>query len=218
MNYQGVAVFDLDGTITRGDTYVAFLFHVLQRRPQRITRLANLTVAVGRFKLGRLSRDDLKSGFLAAIVGGSRRNEVTQYVDSFVRGRLRRMIKPAALARIEWHRAQGHRLILASASVDLYVTPLGMLLRFDSTICTRTVWQNDHLTGALDGANLRGEAKLAALRTILGNGDARPKIFAYSDHHSDLPLLQFADHAIAVDPNDKLRANARANGIAVEYW
>ena len=218
MNHQVVAVFDLDGTITRGDTYLAFLFHVLRRRPQRVTWLGTLVLAVGRFKLGRLSRDELKSRFLTAIVGGSHRDEVTRYVDSFLLRRIGRMIKPAAVARIDWHRAQGHCLILASASVDLYVTRLGMLLRFDSTICTRTMWLNDRLTGALDGMNLRGEAKLAALRTMFGNIDPRPKVFAYSDHHSDLPLLQFADHAIAVDPNDKLLANARANGIAVEYW
>ena len=218
MSHQVVAVFDLDGTITRGDTYLAFLFHVLLRRPQRVAQFGTLALAVGKFKLGRLSRDKLKSCFLTAIVGGSRRGEVTRYVDSFLLRRLGRMIKPAAVARIDWHRAQGHYLILASASVDLYVPRLGTLLRFDKTICTQTAWLNDRLTGVLDGMNLRGEAKLAALRKMLGNADPPPKVFAYSDHHSDLPLLQFADHAIAVDPNDKLRANARANGIAVEYW
>jgi phosphatidylglycerophosphatase C len=211
-----VAVFDLDGTITRGDTYLSFLIHTLRRRPHRATRLIGLLLAAGRFKLGRLSNDELKSIFLTAIVGGSRRDEVARHVDSFLPRCLHRMIKPEALARIEWHRSRGHRLVLASASVDLYVTRLGAHLRFDETISTRTAWQDDRLTGALDGPNLRGEAKLAAVRAIIG--DTRPEVFAYSDHHSDLPLLQFADQAVAVDPSPRLLAGAKANGIKIEYW
>ena|SRR5665213_3354936 len=215
---EAVAIFDLDGTITRGDTYLAFLIHTLRRRPQRAIRLAGLLLAVARFKLGYLPNDELKSVFLRAIVGGSRRDEVAGHVDSFLPRCVRRMIKPAALARIEWHRSRGHRLVLASASVDLYVVPLGAHLQFDNTISSRTAWLDDRLTGALDGANLRGEAKLNAVRELLGESDKRPEIFAYSDHHSDLPLLQFADQPVAVDPTSKLMASARANGIRIEHW
>jgi phosphatidylglycerophosphatase C len=211
-----VAVFDLDGTITRGDTYLAFLIHTLRRRPHRAVRSAELLLAAGRFKLGRLSHDELKSIFLTAIAGGSGRDAMARHVDSFLPHCLRRMIKPEALARIEWHRSRGHRLVLASASVDLYVVRLGAHWQFDATISTRTAWHDGRLTGALDGPNLRGDAKLAAVRDLIG--ETRPEMFAYSDHHSDLPLLQFADHAVAVNPTPKLLADSKANGIKVEYW
>ena len=46
---------------------------------------------------------------------------------------------------------------------------------------------------------------------------ARPEVYAYSDHHSDLPLLRYADHAYAIDPTPKLLA-AAAPPITVERW
>jgi phosphatidylglycerophosphatase C len=218
MSTQAVAIFDLDGTIARGDTYLGFLLHVLRRRPRRVIRLVGLPLAVARFGLGRLSNAQLKSIFLTAIVGGSGREELARHVESYLPRCFDRMIKPAALARIEWHRARGDRLVLASASLDLYVEPLGSRLRFDRTISTRTAWLGDRLTGALDGANLRGESKLDAVREVIGAAGPRPEIYAYSDHHSDLPLLLFADHAVAVDPSRELLASARVHGFKVEYW
>jgi phosphatidylglycerophosphatase C len=215
---QAVAIFDLDGTIARGDTYLGFLLHVLRRRPRRVIRLVGLPLAVVRFGLGRLSNAQLKSIFLTAIAGGSGREELARHAESYLPRCLGRMIKPSALARIEWHRGRGDHLVLASASLDLYVERLGSRLRFDRTISTRTAWLDDRLTGALDGANLRGESKLDAVREVIGAIDPRPEIYAYSDHHSDLPLLLFADRAVAVNPTPKLLASARAHGFKVESW
>lgn len=213
-----VAVFDLDGTITRGDTYLAFLLHVLRRRPRRLFRSAGLPLAAARFALGDGSNDQLKSLFLATIAGGCTRQEMAAYTESFLPTYMRRKIKPEALTRIEWHRSRGHRLILASASLDLYTVPLSGLLRFDTTISTRAAWRGDVLTGALEGENLRGPAKLSAVRAAIEGAGTRPEVFAYSDHHSDLPLLRFADHAVAVDPDTRLRVSAIADGMAIEYW
>jgi len=43
---EHVAVFDLDGTITRVDTYVHFLFAVMRRYPLRVLRGAWLPLAL----------------------------------------------------------------------------------------------------------------------------------------------------------------------------
>ena len=170
---RAVAVFDLDGTITRTDTYLAFLLHTLRRRPQRAVHLASLSIAVTRFKLGRMSRDTLKSVFLTAIVGGCRRDEVDRLVEQFLPGCIRRTVKPAALARIAWHRARGHELILASASVDLYVGHVAEHFGFDRSVCTRTKWQNDRLTGRARRRQPAGRRQ-ARRRARHGGGGRRP--------------------------------------------
>ena len=212
------AVFDRDGTIVRGDTCLAFLAHLLRRRPHRLAHAASLPLDTIRFGLGRKPNEWLKSRFLRAIGGGCSRPDMAAHVDSFLPGYLRRAVKPMALARIEWHRARGHRLILASASLDFYTEPLARRLRFDLVLSTRAAWREGTMTGELDGANLRGEAKLAAVRAAIGEGADRPEIFAYSDHRSDLPLLRFADRGIAVDPSARFAAVAMAAGLAVERW
>jgi len=212
-----VAIFDLDGTLTRGDTFVSFLLYVLRRNPSRLCRCLGLPHKIVMFMVGRMPNDGLKSAFLSAILKGVGGDEINTYAAVFAERCIRDMIKPAALARINWHRARKHRLILASASVDLYVPLIANLLGFDETVCTRVDWLAGRLTGSLSGPNLRGTAKLDAVRRTLGK-ERKPEIFAYSDSHWDLPLLTFADHGIAVDPDKILLREAPRSGIATEFW
>jgi len=43
---DAIAVFDLDGTITRSDTYLAFLIHTLRRPPRRAAQAGGRAFAV----------------------------------------------------------------------------------------------------------------------------------------------------------------------------
>src|SRR5712692_1892685 len=90
---------------------------------------------------------------------------------------------------------------------------------FDQVLCTRVAWTADgRLAGGLDGGNLKGEAKLAAVRRAVSAWRAAPFVIAYSDHHADLPLLRWADRGVAVCPTRKLAAAAAAEDLAVENW
>ncbi|HKS84185.1 MAG TPA: HAD-IB family hydrolase [Pseudolabrys sp.] len=214
---SAAAIFDLDGTVTRGDTFVAFLVCVLKKEPWRLLRCLRLPYKTAMSALGRIPNDDLKVAFLSAILKGVSRNKIERYAVEFAEKCARDMVKPAALAKINWHRARKHWLILASASVDLYVPLLAGLLGFDQTVCTQVEWAEGRLTGRLLGANLRGVAKLDAVRTILGKGRGQT-IFAYSDSHLDFPLLAFADHGVAVDADPILLRQAPGSGIVTEFW
>jgi phosphatidylglycerophosphatase C len=214
-----IAVFDLDGTVTHRDTYLAYLMYVLRRRSRRLPRCLGLPAAVLQFKCGRLSNETLKCRFLAAVMGGCSRTEVEIYTAGFVEICMTRMVKPAARARIARHRRQGHRLVLASASLDFYVEALATRLGFDDTVCTRAAWVTNAIAGSLAGPNLLGESKLAAVKQTLAiDADRREVMFAYSDHHSDLPLLLFAKYGVAVDPTPRLSAAAAVFGLPVERW
>ena len=110
-----VAVFDLDGTVTRGDTYVAFLRFVLVQRPYRLLHCMGLPWTAVKFQLGFDTNKETKVAFLTAVAGGCRRDEMQEFVDYFVR-RVLRMVKARAVERIDWHRQQGHRLLLVTSS------------------------------------------------------------------------------------------------------
>ena len=64
-----VAVFDLDGTITRRDTYLAYLLGFLGRHPERWSRAAPLPFAVLYHLAGWRSNTWLKTTFLRAVLG-----------------------------------------------------------------------------------------------------------------------------------------------------
>ena len=214
-----VAIFDLDGTITVGDTYVAYLLDVLSQRRKRLLSCITLPMTALQFGLGRITNDEVKSAFLKGVLGGCTRCEVERFTARFLAGRFARMTKPRALARIDWHRRRGHLLVLATASLDLYADAIGRSLGFDYVVATRAAWDDDRITGDLDGENLRGEAKLRAVtRVLLDLNRGASRTVVYSDNQSDLPILRFADYGIVVDPTPRLAKAASRYGFATEIW
>ena len=49
---------------------------------------------------------------------------------------LRDHLRGEALERADWHRTQGHRLVIVSASLAVYLRPIAEQLRFDAVLAT----------------------------------------------------------------------------------
>ncbi|MDP3418330.1 HAD-IB family hydrolase [Falsiroseomonas sp.] len=216
-----VAVFDLDGTISHRDLFLVFLRQAMRRLgPARKLRTALLPLHTLRFGLRAITNAELKAAFLDAILGGRQRSTLVALATDFAARSLEREMKPAALQAMQRHRQAGDALVLASASLDLYVEPIASQLGFDAVVSTRVAWTtDDRLAGSLDGSNLRGAPKLAAVRAMLAERFPLAKSFvAYSDHESDIPLLAAASSAFAVDPTAALARAARERGWPIVDW
>ena len=74
--------------------------------------------------------------------------------------------RAAGLAVLEAHRSAGDRLVLLSASPDLYVPLIGRLLGFERTVCTEIRWNGDRLDGALRTPNRHGAEKVRCLEQL----------------------------------------------------
>lgn len=214
-----VALFDLDGTITRRDTYLAYLIGYLLRHPSRLFRTVPLAWAVALHKAGRRDNTWLKIRFLRAILGGVERASLERWTDAFLDRTLGYGLRARAREVIERHRAAGDRLLLVTASLDFYAEPLAERLGFDATICTRAaIDQAGRLTGALDGANCYGCHKLRCVQSYLLEHAPDAFLTLYTDHHADLPLLRFVHRPVLVNPTRRARQAAGDLDITVENW
>jgi HAD superfamily phosphoserine phosphatase-like hydrolase len=153
---------------------------------------------------------------------GHRRHpkELKPLVDSFAERTVASNIRPGARAAIARDKAEGRRVVMATASYRLYAEAIGDRLGFDDVIGTGSIIGLDERVHAkIDGENCYGPAKLRMVEEWLSkSGFERGHIRFYSDHASDAPVFEWADEAVAVNPHARLARLAITRGWAVEDW
>jgi phosphatidylglycerophosphatase C len=212
-----LAVFDLDGTITRRDTLAQHVFGYLRRHPWRFIGLPLVLPAAIGFMLKLVDHGQLKAIFIRSTLRGCTRAQIEAWTAEFVPTLLAHGVFGDALERIAAHRQAGDRLVLMSASVDFYVPAIGRALGFEETICTGVRWNGDRLDGALTTPNRRGQEKVHCFEALR---KAHPglKTAAYGNAGSDLPHLRLADRGVLVNGDAAARAQATALGVALADW
>ncbi|HYL71780.1 MAG TPA: HAD-IB family phosphatase, partial [Candidatus Dormibacteraeota bacterium] len=198
-----LALFDLDGTLTRHDTLLPYVTGFLQRRRQR-ARLARVLPALLAFAIRRIDRGGLKSALIRGTLGGTSRAQLDAWTAQFVRTLLERGMYSDALDALGAHRRAGDLLVLLSASTDLYVPAIGQALGFSEVICTGVSWHGPQLVGRLTTENRRGAEKARCLESLR---EAHPgmSITAYGNAASDLAHLRLADRGVLVNGSRRAR-------------
>jgi phosphatidylglycerophosphatase C len=213
-----LAVFDLDGTITRHDTLVPYaLGFVVRARRWRLPALLLVLPALLGSALGLVDRGGLKSAFIRATLGGCRRQDLERWTVKFLERLIKRGLFPQAIAAIEAHARAGDHLVLLSASTDLYVPAIARALGFQEAICTGLRWDGELLDGTLTTPNRRGEEKarcVAALRARYAGESAA----AYGNAASDIAHLKLVERGVLVNGSAAARREAARQGITCAEW
>jgi HAD superfamily hydrolase (TIGR01490 family) len=185
-----VAAFDFDGTLTDRDTLLPFLASVVGW-PRVATALG-----MHAHRLAR-NRDVAKELVLARLLAGLPDEEVREAGRVYAR---RVRVRPEMRARLLWHRQEGHDIVIASASLDVYLGEVARSLDVEHVLCTTLeVGADARCTGRLVGGNCRGPEKATRLRAHLGDEtDGEIVLWAYGDSRGDLEMLAMADHPIRV--------------------
>jgi HAD superfamily hydrolase (TIGR01490 family) len=189
-----VAAFDFDGTLTYRDTLLPFLLRLAGWGGVLRGAVPLLPTLLG-YALRLLPNDVAKERVLRRFLAGMDGEELHRAGERYAQEELPARIRPAALARLQWHQAQGHRCVVISASIEHYVAPWARAAGFDDVIATRLALDgNGRLTGRYDGANCYGVEKVRRLCALL-DGCENHEIHAYGDSRGDRELLALADHA-----------------------
>lgn len=220
---QKLAIYDMDRTITVRGTYTPFLMHmVLTRAPWRLLLLPLLPFGFIAYGLKLLSREGLKTYNQRLLLGKPNQDSIEPMIQAYADKVLRGNSYAKAFEQIEADRQEGRRLVLATASYELYVNAIAEKLGFDDVIGTRLeIDNNGHVQPKIVGKNCYDKAKLDRIVAFLNaenleRGDVH--IRAYSDHVSDAPMLEFADEAVATTPSPALRKLAKAQGWQIVDW
>jgi HAD superfamily hydrolase (TIGR01490 family) len=219
-----LAIYDMDKTVTRGPTYTAFLMHVaLRRAPWRLLFLPLVLLSLLAYALRLIDRGRLKEINHHLLIGPKIHPRLLKpLVDSFADGQVGTNSRPGARQAIARDKAEGRRLILATASYRLYAEAIAERLGFDDVIGTGSIIGLDERVHArIDGDNCYGPAKLKMIAEWVeksGLTGAHGHVRFYSDHVSDQPAFEWADEPVAVNPHGRLRQLALQRGWSIEDW
>jgi HAD superfamily hydrolase (TIGR01490 family) len=213
------AFFDVDGTILRTNVVAYYLWLELRRRgvgewPAFLARI--LPDAVQWDRLDRRSRAAFNRDFYRVYRGldaAQVRRLARETLDAISLPRM----YPKAVQAIRAHRRNGTRIVLLTGALDFLVEPLRPLA--DEIICARLAEEEGVFTGALEETPIAGEARSAHMRRWAAHhGVELAGCWAYADSLSDLPMLSAVGHAVVVNPDDRLEAEARRRDFAVARW
>ncbi|WP_294122004.1 HAD-IB family hydrolase [Sphingomonas sp.] len=217
-----LAIYDMDRTVTRYATYTPFLLHcALHRAPWRLLLIPFAILSMLAYVGKLIDRGRLKEINHRLLLGHNRHpSELQPLVDSFATKVLAHNIRPGAHDAIGRDKAEGRRVVMATASYRFYAREIAERLGFDDCIGTNSILGLDERVHAkIDGENCYGPAKLRMIRDWLAtSGLEHGHVRFYSDHASDAPVFEWADEPVAVNPHDRLKKLAAERGWQIEDW
>jgi phosphatidylglycerophosphatase C len=194
-----VAAFDFDGTLTVGGSMVPFLVELRGRAPVSAAIAHGLPQLARGAVIGGTAADEAKEALFMRLLAGLPIAEVERVGAEFAHEHLRRRLRSDTRERLEWHRKQGHYVVVVSASPECYIRPAAELLGANAALGTRLAVGGDLLTGRYEGKNCRGSEKYARVMGWIraqGLGPAQPVLWAYGNSRGDRRLLEAADHGV----------------------
>ena len=173
-----VAAFDFDGTLSPRDNFVPFL-----------RRVAGTSAVAGAFAAGAVhvakagrahwSRNGMKAELLQQLVGGRDAADLDDTARTFAADVLARHLRSEAVKRADWHRTQGHRLVIVSASLAVYLRPIAERLRFDAVLATELEVGTTAVSPARCGARTCANPRRRAASTSGSHANCRAPTRSY---------------------------------------
>jgi phosphatidylglycerophosphatase C len=192
-----VAAFDLDGTLTEGGSVFHWLrFIAGDTTVARAALPLLIPLTVGAIRSGHWA-DSAKERLFRAVLSGRDAAEVASASREFILHHLKEEGRRDVIARLNWHRDQGHDVVLVSASPQIYVDILVEEFKIAGGLGTRlAVDTRGKLTGSYLGKNCRGTEKMRRLNEWIASRhyEEEPVIYAYGNSRGDRRLLAGATH------------------------
>ena len=211
-----LAIFDLDNTLLGGDSDNLWGQFVCERGlVDGEDFAARNDQFYEDYKAGSLDIDAYLRFALSTLVGHSR-EELEAWHRDFMASKIEPILLPKAYQLLARHRAQGHQLLIITATNEFITRPIAELFGVKELIASEGEKIDGRYTGEPRGVPSYHAGKVIRLRAWLARRQATLEgAFFYSDSHNDLPLLKLVDNPVAVDPDDKLRAYAIKEGWPV---
>lgn len=206
MQPTAFALFDFDDTLCRGDSILPFLMFAMERKVAPKGQLWQAAMGYLDYRIDP-NQDAAAKARALSFMKGRTQQEMDDLSRDFFAGRLKGRFFTDGLREMERLKAEGKRIVVISASPEVYMRLLPAYMPVDAVLATPcTLDAEKRYTGEVP-VNCRGEEKLRRLRVYLEEHDLsidRAASCSYGDSLGDRPMLLLTDHPTLVNPKKKL--------------
>jgi HAD superfamily hydrolase (TIGR01490 family) len=206
-----LAIFDLDNTLIADDSdYLWGQFLVDQGIVDKDYYESANTKFYNDYKQGTLDIIEFLRFSLQPLANNNP-EQLYQWRSQFVQDIITPLLLKPAQQLIAKHRARRDTLLVITATNRFVTEPIVKLYGIENLLATTPEFVSGRYTGSFTGIPCFQEGKVKLLEEWLKNSsETMQDSWFYSDSHNDLPLLKLVDSPVAVDPDEKLAAFARA--------
>ncbi|MBA4151658.1 MAG: HAD-IB family hydrolase [Acinetobacter sp.] len=209
-----LALFDLDNTLIAGDSDHAWGQFLVDRGvvDADAYRRANDQFYQD-YRAGTLDIVAY-SEFVFAVLARNDEATLLAWREAFIQERIEQMLLPKAFDLLQYHRGQGHTLVIITATNRFVTELIAQRLGVDHLIATEPERDGSgHFTGKLAGVPCFQAGKITRLHAWLDEHQANLEgAWFYSDSRNDLPLLEAVSHPVVVDADPVLAKIAEERG------
>ena len=210
-----LAIFDLDNTLIGGDSDYLWMEFLIRKKVMPANFIEATKSFYEDYEKGQLDLEAFLLFQLAPLA-----STPIESLEDLRRQFIEQRIKPIILTKgkelVRYHQDQGHDTLIVTATNRFVTGPISLLFGVSELIAIDLEVIEGCFTGRVQGVPSFGRGKVTRLEAWLVNKGRKPsETWFYSDSRNDLPLLEWVDHAIAVDPDPILRQKAIDRGWPV---
>lgn len=213
------AYFDLDGTLLNASSEKTLTGVLARRRPWRIPHATIAWTLGATFGLltGKAPYDALRNRGHLSLASWK---ILEQYSEEIATTYLKERVSPGAWERLDWHREQGHRLVLVTATVAPMAEAMARVLGMDEVYGCGPENRAGMLSGSERGWSVpRRKGKVPIVEQDAEKfGHDLSQCYGYGNTHADSWFMRICGHAIAVNPESSLEQFAKKNDWEIVHW
>ncbi|MPW45819.1 HAD-IB family hydrolase [Acinetobacter guerrae] len=195
-----LALFDFDGTLCTKDSFTGFIFYTLSKR-HIVRKGIKILPWIQAYYLKLYPADAMRAKLFATMFKGNSAEQLQQLGQEYAQTLLKNL-DSKLLQRLLQHQAQGDKVVLVSASIDLYLKPVCELLNID-LICTQVDIHHGIITGEYSTPDCSSEQKKIRIHDAYHLNDYA-HVYAYGNSYEDLEMFSLADSCYMVGEDQHL--------------
>lgn len=218
---QRFVAFDFDGTILDGHSPVMLVKSLFFTRIMPIHTVLAISWWAFRYKFRLPHEQEEVREKIFALFKDKSAVDANKMMEYLYETEISTHLRIDALAEMRAYQELGVPVVIVSASFEPIVARAATELGAFAQISTKMEIVDDCYTGNIGSCPVEAKEKAEAFRhyadSVAGPGNWALQA-AYGDHHTDVYLLEMAEHPVAVCPDLKLKRIARQRGWDIVEW